>query len=153
MRRFAAVRSKFIFCTLVFSAVGFAATGCSISQNVQPVPALDSKRICVTRNPDVRGSFANSLVKALSSAGLKVRLLEPGISPDSCEMVATYTANWGWDLALYLSYVEIKILREQQQIGLAVYDATHGGGRMDKFISADAKVNELVGQLFPDGKD
>jgi hypothetical protein len=34
--------------------------------------------------------------------------------------------------------------------GNAVYDALPGGANLNKFISADAKIGELVDQLFPE---
>ncbi len=36
-----------------------------------------------------------------------------------------------------------------QAVGKALYDATGGGGRMDKFIDAEPKIRELVNELFP----
>ena len=67
-------------------------------------------------------------------------------------MTSTYTANWGWDLAMYMKYAEIKVYRGVALVGLAVYDATRGGGRPDKFINAENKIRELVDELFSTGK-
>ena len=33
-------------------------------------------------------------------------------------------------------------------VGEAVYDATWGGLRLDKFISSETKIRELVNELF-----
>jgi len=45
-----------------------------------------------------------------------------------------------------------KVYRGVALFGLAVYDATWGGGRPDKFINAENKIHELVDQLFSTGK-
>jgi hypothetical protein len=51
-------------------------------------------------------------------------------------------------MALYMRYAEIKVYRSAALVGEAVYDATWGGGRLDKFISAENKIRELVDELF-----
>jgi hypothetical protein len=61
---------------------------------------------------------------------------------------STYTARWGWDVALYMKYAEIKVYQSATLIGEAVYDATWGGGRLDKFINAENKIREVVEELF-----
>ena len=53
---------------------------------------------------------------------------------------------------MYMRYAEIKVYRGVALVGLAVYDATWGGGRPDKFINAENKIHELVDQLFSTGK-
>jgi hypothetical protein len=53
---------------------------------------------------------------------------------------------------MYMRYAEIKVYRGVALVGLAVYDATWGGGRPDKFINAENKIRELVDQLFSTGK-
>jgi hypothetical protein len=57
---------------------------------------------------------------------------------------STYTVNWAWRMALYMRYAEIKIITALRVVGEAVYDATWGGGRLDKFVSAENKIRELV---------
>jgi hypothetical protein len=48
-----------------------------------------------------------------------------------------------------MSYAKIVVFHEGAQTGEALYDATKGGGRLDKFIDAEPKIRELVEQLFP----
>lgn len=48
-----------------------------------------------------------------------------------------------------MKYAEIKVYRSAILVGEAVYDATWGGGRLDKFIHAENKIRELVDELFP----
>ena len=50
---------------------------------------------------------------------------------------------------MYLSFVEIEVFQDGQATGKALYDATKGSGRTDKFIDAEPKIRELVNELFP----
>jgi hypothetical protein len=47
---------------------------------------------------------------------------------------------------------EIKVHRGVALVGLAVYDATWGGGRSGKFINAENKIPELVDSIVFDGQ-
>jgi|SRR5262245_30065561 hypothetical protein len=126
-------------------------TGCSITQEVKPVtPAqLASKEICVRENVDVRPGFLEAYKGALENKGFSVRVLEPTTGVTACPLLSTYSANWRWDFTLYMAYAEMRVYRDGNEIGKAVYDSTVGGLNMNKFIKADEKVRELVDQLFP----
>jgi hypothetical protein len=131
--------------------VGLALVACSIKQNVKPVTPADlaTKEICIRENKTVREGFLEAYRQALESKGFSVRVLDPDAGIRACPLLTTYTANWRWDLAMYMAYAEMTVFRDGNEIGKAAYDALMGGGRMDKFIKADEKVRELVSQLFP----
>ena len=131
--------------------VGLALVACSIKQNVKAVTPADlaTREICVRENKTVREGFLEAYRQALESKGFSVRVLDPDAGIRACPLLTTYTANWRWDLALYMAYAELTVFRDGNEIGKATYDALMGGGRMDKFIKADEKVRELVNQLFP----
>ena len=131
--------------------VGLALVACSIKQNVKAVTPADlaTREICVRENKTVREGFLEAYRQALESKGFSVRVLDPDAGIRACPLLTTYTANWRWDLALYMAYAELIVFRDGNEIGKATYDALMGGGRMDKFIKADEKVRELVNQLFP----
>ena len=122
--------------------------GCAIRQQVQPVSA-DIREVCIVENTSVRAGFVDALRRGLADRGYRVRMLAPTAPLDQCPVTATYSARWNWDLALYMSYAEIRVYRDLRPVGSAVYDATRGGGNLGKFIDADAKVRDLVRQLFP----
>lgn len=126
-------------------------SGCAIRQKVSPVERFSEKQICIVENPAVKNGFLESYRKVLSSKGYEVRVLPPSASLIECAVTSTYTANWRWDLAMYMAFAEIKVYQQAKPTGSAVYDATRGGGNMGKFISADTKIAELVNQLFPGG--
>ena len=131
--------------------VGLTLVACSIKQNVKPVTPADlaTREICIRENKTVREGFLEAYRQALESKGFSVRMLDPDAGIRACPLLTTYTANWRWDLALYMAYAELTVFRDGNEIGKATYDALMGGGRMDKFIKADEKVRELVNQLFP----
>ena len=125
---------------------------CAIHQNVTPVAAVDGKQICIVVNPKVfNEGFLKSFESALTSKGFVVKELPVGSSLVECPVVSTYTANWHWDMAMYMNYAEIKVYNNAKPVGEAIYDSRHGGANFGKFIKADAKINELVNQLFPTG--
>jgi hypothetical protein len=127
------------------------AAGCSIHQDVKPISLaqLASKEICVRQNADVRPGFLDAYKGALESKGFSVKVLEPTAGVTACPLLSTYSANWRWDFTMYMAYAEMRVYRDGNEIGKAVYDSTVGGLNMNKFINADEKVRELVNQLFP----
>jgi hypothetical protein len=131
----------------------FVINGCSIRQTVKPVELSGQPmEICIIKNEKVRPAFLDAYSDVLKAKSVRVRTFSESASLNECTMTSTYTANWGWDLAMYLKYAEIKVYRGVALVGIAVYDATWGGGRPDKFINAENKIHELVDALFSTGK-
>ena len=126
--------------------------GCSIKREIKPVEQLDDKEICIVENFNVKKSFLNSYEKALKKVGLNVRILPEDSNLNSCYVTSTYTARWSWDLAIYLSYVQLDVYKDSKLSGSAHYDSRHGSGNMSKFIKGDELVNDLVDELFKKSK-
>ena len=124
-------------------------SGCAIKQEIRAVGALESPQVCIVSNPAVRQTFSEALARSLKGRGYEPRMLEANSSITSCPVVLTYSANWRWDLALYMAYAEIRVFKAGQESGSAIYDSTRGGGNMGKFIDAEKKVGELTAQVFP----
>lgn len=122
--------------------------GCSISQKVTPVARKDMAELTVIENPAVKNTFLDALKKAVEEQGVTAHVGPAATTPEDYPYAMTYTANWTWDMALYLVYAEINVFEKGKEIGKAVYDSRRGGARMDKFINAENKVKELVGELF-----
>lgn len=133
------------------AALAALSTGCAINQTVKPVERLADKQVCIITNPAVREGFMVSFKQALETKGYVARPLPSSASIVDCQVTSTYTANWRWDLAMYMSYADIKVYNGGKVIGEANYDATRGGMNAGKFIEADKKIRELVDQLFPGG--
>ena len=129
-------------------SVALAVVGCAIRQRVDPVPRLDSREICIVNNPHVREDFLETYQRALTAKGFQTRILDKSAAPSDCPLTSTYTANWKWDLALYMAFADITIYADGRVVGHAVYDSLGGSGNLGKFINAEAKIKELVDQLF-----
>lgn len=130
-----------------------AISGCSIKQTVTPatLSAELAPEICMIPALNLRAGFTSAYQASLVEKGFRTRLMAPGSSPDRCALATTYIGRWGWDLALYMKHADIRVYEQGRQVGKAEYDARWGGGRLDKFISAEDKIAELTHQLFPNG--
>ena len=130
-----------------------AISGCSIKQTVTPatLSAELAPEICMIPALNLRAGFTSAYQASLVEKGFRTRLMAPGSSPDRCALATTFIGRWGWDLALYMKHADIRVYEQGRQVGQAEYDARWGGGRLDKFISAEEKIAELTGQLFPNG--
>lgn len=130
--------------------ISVALAGCAINQTVKPVERFAGKQICIVQNPAVtQQGFLATYQRVLTEKGYAVRQLPPGSALTECPVTSTYTANWRWDLALYMAFADIKVYTNGQQSGQATYDAMGGGANMGKFIKGETKIAELVDQLFP----
>lgn len=138
---------KFRFLVVVIAA--FTATGCAITQAVKPVPSLAESEVCIIQAPAVRPGFLDTYFRVLTAKGFRVRQLAPGATVNDCPVVSTYMGLWSWDLALYISFAEIIVYKEGEEVGRATYDARQGGANMGKFVKGEEKITELVNALYP----
>jgi len=131
--------------------LSLALAGCAITQTVRPVERVESNEVCIIENLAVRPGLLETYIRVLVGKGYIVRQLPPGAQFEYCPVTSTYTANWRWDMALYMAFADIKVYQSGQQTGQALYDARGGGANMSKFIKGEVKIAELVDQLFPGG--
>lgn len=132
---------------LVFSVLLFALTGCSITKSVEPIKAPVSQ-VCVLDNPKVlMKEFQPELQRQIEEKGFPTKVYT-GSRPDDCSHHLEYTANWYWDMAMYLTYAEMRVYDLRGLAGKAVYDARRGSGRLDKFGRTAEKIRPLVDELF-----
>jgi hypothetical protein len=124
-------------------------SACAIQQTVQPVPALQAREVCVIDNPAVRTGFLEMYKNTMQGKGYDIKQMPQNTPLTGCKVISTYMANWKWDLAMYMSFAQIRVYRDGYQVGEANYDARSGGGNPAKFIDANKKITELVDQLFP----
>jgi hypothetical protein len=135
----------------LIAAIATLSTGCAINQTVKPVERFADKTVCIINNPAVRDGFMVSYKQALEAKGYITQQMPANASIVECPITSTYVANWRWDLALYMTFANIKVYNGGKPIGEAVYDANRAGLNTGKFIDADKKIRELVDQLFPGG--
>lgn len=136
------IRNFAVLGLLIFMA------GCSINQKVEAVTSYDNDNLCVVENGDVREGFLDALESSLAGQRVDYTVVEERALPEACRWTLTYTANWRWDLTMYMAYAEIKVFEGRSLKGSATYDALRGGANMSKFISAEDKIRELVNELF-----
>jgi hypothetical protein len=137
---------------LSIALLPLAVMGCSIQQTVSPIGRFEGRQVCIVENPAVsQDGFLKTYRRVLMEKGYEVKLLPPASTLTACPITSTYTANWRWDLALYMAYADIRVYKDGQSSGQAVYDSRSGGANMGKFIKGETKIEELVNQLFPGG--
>ena len=126
-------------------------SGCSIKQNIEPAELTNDTQLCIIENKAVREGFLTELTKVLDEKGIRYIVVDQGYANSNCEWTVNYTANWEWDLTLYMSYAAINVYRNGRLDGSAVYDSRSGGANLSKFIDAEPKIKELVEQLMQKG--
>lgn len=134
-----------LFVALAFSVL----SGCAIHQRVVPMEPFEGQVVCVVENRAVKQGFLEAYKRVLTEKGYAVRQLPSGSALTDCPVTSTYTANWRWDLALYLAHADIKVYKDGQQYGHAFYNSMGGSFNPGKFVKGDTKVAEMVNQLFP----
>jgi hypothetical protein len=136
--------------TLATGLILLLLAGCAITQSIKPVARFQGNQVCIVENPAVsQAGFLVAYKRALTDKGYQVRQLSSDAAITACPITSTYTANWRWDLAMYMAFADIKVYTGGVQSGHATYDAKSGGANMNKFIKGEAKILELVDQLFP----
>jgi len=127
------------------------AAGCAITQNVRPVTASDIRSICIKHNAQTfMTDFESELRSQIEARGIKARMYD-GEAPSECRYRLEYTANWHWDLAMYLVYADLRVYDRDLLIGEANYDARGGGANFGKFGHTGEKLKPLTEQLFKHG--
>ncbi|SMM99128.1 hypothetical protein SPONL_385 [uncultured Candidatus Thioglobus sp.] len=127
--------------------LGTLVSACSTIQTVTPVQRMQDKNICIVQDLAVREGFLNTYRQVLQEKGYAVKLLSKGAALDTCPLVTTYYALWSWDLAIYMSYVQIKVYRKGILVGETLYDSRNNPG-FSKFVKGNEKIRELANRLF-----
>ena len=124
-------------------------TGCSIVSKVEPAPpGTTVQTIYVQKNTNVHmAGLHDELIAQLRGLGYATATFE-GDRPKEAVHMLSYTANWRWDMAMYLWYFQATLLEDSKVLGRVEYDATHGGGRPDKFGKTAEKIRPLLINLL-----
>jgi hypothetical protein len=132
---------------LALAAIAVLA-GCAITQTVKPVRTAGITSLCIKKNPQVQmDGFVQELRAQIEKKGIRTTMFE-GDRPATCRHHVEYTANWRWDLAMYLVFAQISVHDDGLLIGQATYDAHGGGGRPDKFGPTAEKLRALLDALL-----
>lgn len=144
----------------IFKLFGFFALilflqGCTISQNVVPIEASKAiSKIYVQKNDKVlMDEFHPELLKQLNELGFETESYTTDL-PKEANYYMNYTANWMWDMAMYLYYFKATVYEQAKEagfsksIGEVEYDAKMGGANMSKFGHTADKIKPLLQELF-----
>lgn len=115
------------------------------------VVGADGALFCVITNQVNGNAFLESFTKALRARNFEVKILPPYSSVASCPMTATYNAQRQTYITPFLVSADIVVFRNGERVGKAVYNANRsaGGVNLSHLIQPDAKIEDLVDQLFP----
>lgn len=124
-------------------------TGCAISQHVMPVDSgTKIKKIFVLNNERAHmKELVNEIVSQLKGLGFESESYQ-GDRPENAMHYITYTANWQWDMAMYLTYFKATLYEDGRVLGEVEYDARSGGGNMNKFGKTAEKIRPLLEELL-----
>ncbi|HIG12797.1 MAG: Sbal_3080 family lipoprotein [bacterium] len=122
---------------------------CSITREVQSIDSsLSIGSVALEHNTEVHmAGLHPEIVSQLEVMGLQVTEFT-GTPPADADCVLRYTANWGWDLAMYLTFFRIDAFKNETRLGSAQYDARFGGLHMGKFGATAEKLRPLLQELF-----
>lgn len=139
-------------------------TGCAARQEITRFESKAPERICIAEHEAVKEGFLKTLQEELESHGASTKVVsgiyeerhgefQGKVNPEAaedCDALAFYVAHWHWDLALYMRYADIWLTEDDgnKTIARATYET---GGGLDKFIDAEEKIAELVGQMYAKG--
>ena len=133
---------------LIASVAAVALGGCAITQNVKPVAATGITDLCVKNNPQVMmDGFVKELRGQIEKKGIRTTQFD-GERPASCRYHLEYTANWRWDMAMYLVFAQVSVYDGGLMVGQATYDAHGGGLRPDKWGPTSDKLAGLLNELI-----
>lgn len=140
--------NKLKFVAVLFGL--FFLTGCSITQVVEPV-AENTKidKIWIqheskTHNEGLEPELAN----IINNAGFKTQIFNANSADNPGDFVLRYSANWRWDLAMYLEYFKAEIYKGAKVVGSLTYNARNGGGNFGKFGKTRNKIEPLIIEML-----
>lgn len=131
----------------LFALVSLSA--CSITRKTTPAKAATPiEKLYLEQNPRVLMEGLHPEIETqIKAMGIPVESFS-GPQPAGARHVLSYTANWRWDMAMYLTYFEASLREDGRVIGTTVYDARSGGGRFDKFGPTAEKIRPQLQQLL-----
>lgn len=130
-------------------SVAMLFSGCAISKNVQSVDSSTQiEKIYVKDNPKVlMEGLLPEIVAQIEELGFASESYD-GDRPANARHYITFTANWQWDMAMYLTYFRATLYEDGRILGEVEYDAKMGGANMNKFGKTAEKIRPLLTELL-----
>lgn len=148
---------NYIQLLLLAGACALFNSGCAISKNIQPVQkGTVISTIHVAHNDRaLMKECTDEIVSQIAGLGFTAKRYD-GERPKDAKHYLTYTANWQWDMAMYLTYFRATLYEDGRVLGEVEYDAKMGGANMGKFGKTAEKLRPLLMELLRNadrGKD
>lgn len=108
-------------------------------------PATQPQSIAIVKNDKLHMSgMQPEVVKQVQAMGITTRLVDA--PPTTNETYMTFTANWSWDLAMYLRYFKADLYQNQQKVSGVEYVTS--GMDMGKFGPTDEKIRPMLRKMI-----
>lgn len=123
--------------------------GCT-SVKVRPVPSEPPiKSVSIRENPKVIVvDFLDILKEGFARHGISAMTIPPTANPKG-EYVVDYVAYRKWDMAPYLVDATVRVEKDGELIGSAIYHLKGGGGLSPaKWNSAKSKMDPVLDELL-----
>lgn len=137
---------------LVAGLVGFGLVGCTSIQinNTTGFNPDSIRQVCVIHNPKVTIKDFDKLVeKSFARYNIEAKTLKDTDNTSLCQTTLNYTALRSWDFAPYMVSAQFNLLQNGRQVSEASFRLKGNGGlALNKWRSAETKINELVDQLL-----
>jgi hypothetical protein len=135
--------------TLAGVLCALLSSGCAISKNVQPVQKGTAIQTIYVAHNDraLMKACTDEIVSQINALGFEGKRYD-GDRPVAAKHYLTYTANWTWDMAMYLVYFRATLFEEGRVLGEVEYDAKMGGANMGKFGKTAEKLRPLLMDLL-----
>jgi len=129
--------------------VGALLTSCAIRTQVTALPVnAPLTAIYVQNNPAVlMNGLMPEIVKQLGEMGFQA-IPFSGERPKEAHDYLTFTANWKWRYAIYLSYFNATLWHDEAPVGHAEYDARRVGLNPDKYGTTANKIRPLLQEFL-----
>lgn len=140
---------KYVSTVVLGLAVLLCVSSCSIVKSVNAVqPGVTIDKIYVLRNKNVHmDGLHPEVMEQLKTLGFQVESFDSA-PPAGAVYTFVYTANWNWDMAMYLTYFQGTLMENGKVLGRVEYDSRRGGANMGKFGKTAEKIRPLLIDLF-----
>lgn len=127
----------------------FLLGGCASNKGMTELTQVtgNPEQITIVRDTETRDSVQPVLEQWFTDNNYQYNVVQSIAEAKDTDNVFTYRAWWGWDLALYMSKVEMKVTNNNVPVGIAKFDALQYGG-FGKFGNAETRLKIIMDVLF-----
>lgn len=108
-------------------------------------PSTPISKLVIVKNDKLHmDGLQPEVVKQVQAMGITTELVDT--PPSGNAYYLTFTANWSWDLAMYLRYFKADLHQGPVVLGTVEYNTS--GADMNKFGHTENKIRPLLKQLI-----